>query len=177
MSKTKKFFIGGGLILLILIAVYVYLGGLNTIEVSEVAVSHNYKLLGLDYTGRPASKAMRDSFETLRGFIADGKISGTLALVYFNDAKTKKGEYQMFIGILLDEIPEEYPEEYRLMGVELKRAVQANITVHNVVMPSPNTIESRMEDFARKQGLQLKPLSIELYQPDNTLRVQIPLVD
>lgn len=177
MSRTKKFLIGGGVIFLLLVAAYVYLGGLNTIEVVEVEVQGNYKIVGVDYTGRPASKEMRDTFETLRGHILDGSIQGRLALVYFNDVETKKGEYQMFMGILLDEIPESYPEAYRMMGIELQRAIQANITVHNVVMPSPNTIESRIEDYARKQGYPLQPISIELYEPDNTLRVQIPMVD
>lgn len=175
MSRTKKFVIGGLVIVALGLVVYVYLGGLNKMEIEEVPVTSSYRFLGKDYTGRPASAEHKNLFFEFRDKITSGEIKGRLAMIHFLDAQTKKGEYKMFVGILLDEIPEDFPEDYRLMGVELDKAIQARIEVHNLVMPSPQTIESRIGQYAMRQGLQLQPISIEIYQQDNTLRVQIPV--
>ncbi len=176
MSKRKKIAIG--IVVLIMISLgglYVYLGGLNTIEVSIQNVQGPYRIVGVDFEGRPTDKRVREYFFDMRERIQKGELKGRLSMTYFRDAETKRNEVKLFLGVILDEIPSEIPDEFRMMGVEVNEVVEARLEVHNIVMPSPASIEERMIAFAQNAGYSYEPISIEIYSPDNTVRVHIPL--
>ena len=176
MSKKKKIIIGAvAVIMLSLAGLYVYLGGLNTIDISIQNVQGPYRIVGVDFEGRPTDKRVREYFFDFRERIEKGELKGRLTMVYFRDAETKRNEVKLFMGVILDEIPAEIPDEFRIMGVEVSEVVEARLEVHNIVMPSPESIEERMIAFAQNAGYTHQPISIEIYSPDNSVRVHIPL--
>lgn len=176
MSKNKKIALAiVAVIMLSLVGLYVYLGGLNTIEISIQNVQGPYRIVGIDFEGRPTDKRVREHFFDLRERIERGELKGRLSMVYFRDAETKRNEVKLFMGVILDEIPAEIPDEFRMMGVEVREVVEARLEVHNLVMPSPASIEERMIAFAQNAGYTHQPISIEIYSPDNSVRVHIPV--
>jgi hypothetical protein len=171
----KPLLFGLGAVLIILASVYLYLGGLNKIEVSVQSTPPAHRLIGKDFTGRDKDKQIGELFKEYRQYLVEGSLKGNLAMVYFKDVELKKNEVKMFVGVLLDELPTDFPDDSRILGLEFKQVVEAKLEVHNMVMPSPKAIEQRLHDKAKANRMLPLNYHLELYLPDNTVKVWLPV--
>lgn len=171
MSKRRVTILGISAIVIIT-AVYFYLGGLNKVEYTIENVS-DYNLIGVHYKGKADSSAIEDAFFQAKEFIEDDIIDGTLVVVHYNDSTLIDDEQKLFIGIKLNQGLASIPHGYSRMTIPTRRAVRATIEAHNVVMPSPKTIENNLREKAEEASIRLQDFTVEQYVSANQLIIDM----
>lgn len=172
--KKKKI----GLVIVALITlgifVYIYLGGLNKVDYNVVNVQ-DYNLVGEYYRGAENSEGLEDAFFRARDLVLSGEIPGVLTMVHYtNDTTLKEREVKIFVGIKLNKGTSNLPVDYQRLTIPANRAVRANIEAHNIVMPSPKNIESRLDEIAKEMKLRLQDYSIVQYISERKLMIDKP---
>ncbi|OEK02037.1 hypothetical protein BFP97_11120 [Roseivirga sp. 4D4] len=171
MSKGRITIIGVSAIIIIT-AVYFYLGGLNKVEYSIENVS-DYNLVGVAYRGKSDSSAIEEAFFKAKELIEDEIIDGTLVVIHYNDSTLAEDEQKLFIGIKLDQGLASIPQGYTRITIPTKRAVRASIEAHNVVMPSPKTIENNIREKAAEASIRLQDFTVEQYVSANEIIIDM----
>lgn len=152
---------------------YMYLGGLNKIEYSVENVS-DYNLVGLPFKGNGDDPKIEEAFFQAREYVENGTLDGILTLVHYNDTTLVDKEIKLFIGINLSKGTSNLPEGYQRLTIPAQRAMRATIEAHNVVMPSPETIEDNLIEKAKESGFRLQDFTIEQYMSEQQLIIDMP---
>ena len=172
--SRKGFLISGIIAFVLIIATYFYLGGLNAVEYTVERVS-DYNLVGVHFQGKGDSTAIEEAFFEAKTFIEEGRLKGILTIVHYNDTTLADEELKMFIGVKLESGTADLPINYERLTIPARNAVRASIEAHNVVMPSPGTIESNIRKTAEEANLQLQDFTIEQYISANLLLIDMPV--
>ncbi len=160
---------------IIALAGYYYLGGFKEREMELVEVG-DYRLVGKEYIGRLDNKALEEIFFEVQEHVQEGAPAGTFTMVVLREPENEKDTLHQFIGILLDNPAAAVPEGWKPFALDAEQAVRATIRSHNLVMPKPNAIREELEEFAREQGVALKPgITIEKYLGERNLQIEVPL--
>lgn len=167
-----------GLIMVVLIGVslfiYFYLGGLNRVEYSIENVK-DYHFMGEYYRGSEGSEALEKAFFRARDLVLSGEIPGVLAMVHYtNDTTLKENEVKIFVGIKLNKGTSAVPLNYQRLTIPANRTLRAKIEAHNIVMPSPQNIEARLDEMAVEMKLRLQEYSIVHYVSERELMIDKP---
>lgn len=152
---------------------YIYLGGLNKVEYSVENVL-DYNLVGRHFEGKSDDRQIEQAFFEAKDLLSDGRLNGTLALINYNDTSLAEGDVKMFIGVLLKERVDALPVDYDRLTIPANRAMRATIGAHNVLMPSPETIEDNLRKEAQEYALELQNFTIEQYISDRQLLIDMP---
>lgn len=152
---------------------YVYLGGLNKVEYTVENVS-DYNIVGRHFEGKSDDSQLEQAFFEAKDLLSDGRLNGTLALVHYNDTSLAEGNVKMFIGVLISEGVEALPVDYDRLTIPANRAIRATIEAHNVVMPSPQTIENNLREKAEEYSMRLQDFTIEQYIGSRQLLIDMP---
>jgi predicted transcriptional regulator YdeE len=160
--------------ILVLVIGYMYLGGLNKVEITLESVS-DYNLVGVHYQGRPKAEAIETAFFTAREHLDNGRLNGVLTLVHYNDTTLVDDHVKLFVGIKLNEGTSDLPEGYERLTIPASNAIRATIEAHNVVMPTPENIEISMKEKAAQLNLRLQDYTIEQYFSARELTIEIPV--
>lgn len=155
------------------IAIYFYLGGLNSVEVTVEEVS-DYNLVGIKFTGFSDSDTLRDAFTDAREYVENGRLEGVLTLVHYKDSTLKEDHVKVFVGIKLDKGTSDIPGNYKRLTIPARRAVRATIEAHNSVMPNSETIEERILEKAEEMRFDLLDFTIEQYISEKKLLIDMP---
>jgi len=170
----------GSIILIVIAASYILLGGFDKIKVEKVEVD-NYVVVGMNYEGRYRSKELRNIFNDVKNKLDSGIVNGLMVVVNYNLDKDSldNGFIRQFIGILIDqnESNKTLPQKYELINIETTSAIAAKISAHNLVMPSPAKIDQKIAAFAKANELKKMNLSIEKYVSERELIIEVPLFD
>lgn len=172
--NRKGLIIAGLVVFVLIVGTYLYLGGLNQVEYSVENVS-DYNLVGVHYQGEGDSKEIEDAFFAAKGYVESGLLKGVLTLVHYNDTTLAEEELKMFIGVKLESGTSDLPEGYERLTIPASNAVRAQIEAHNVVMPSPGSIESKLRQTAQEARLELQDFTIEQYVSQNLLIIDMPV--
>ncbi len=173
MSNKKLIGITALITLVIVGVLYVYFGGLNKVEYTVENVS-DYNLVGRHFQGKPDSEEVEALFFEARSLVTQGRLEGILTLVHYNDTTLAEEEVKLFIGVLLNEGLDVLPTDYDRLTIPARRAMRATIEAHNVVMPSPQTIEQTMREKAEEYSVMLQDFTIEQYLGERELLIDMP---
>ncbi|MFT6055649.1 MAG: hypothetical protein ACJASP_002554 [Roseivirga sp.] len=172
----KKFvIIALGVLLIGGAASYIYFGGLNSVDIS-VANVEGYTIGGRLYQGKSKSKVIEDYFFEAKELTQSKTLDGILTIVHYNDTTLAKGETKLFIGVTFSSEDFTLPDDYQLLTIAATKSVRARVEAHNVVVPTASTIEKRMAELARKEGLKTQGFTIEKYVSTTILEIDYPLV-
>jgi len=153
---------------------YVYMGGLNSVEVTLVDVE-GYNVAGKLFQGKSDAKEIKDYFFEAKELIQSQELPGILTIVHYNDTTLAKGETKLFIGVMLATEDFTLPEDYQLLSIQSKKAIRARIEAHNWVIPGAATIEERMASLAKQKGVSTEIFTIEKYVSESILEIDNPL--
>jgi hypothetical protein len=95
--------------------------------------------------------------------------------VHYNDTTLAKKETRLFIGVTLDEFSGTLPSNYIMLNIDCEKVVRATVEAHNAVIPGPETIEARMAEKAKQEGLSIEVYTIEKYVSSNILEIDSPV--
>jgi hypothetical protein len=152
---------------------YIYLGGLNKVQYSIENVNE-YLIVGRPFEGKSDDNQIEQAFFEAKGLLSDGRLNGTLTLVHYKDTSLAEGNVKMFIGVLLAEGVDALPVDYDRLTISANQAMRATIGAHNMVMPSPQTIEDNLRAKAAEYALELQDFTIEQYVGDRQLLIDMP---
>lgn len=152
---------------------YIALGGLRKPEITTQTVS-DYIMAGVNFKGLASSEELLQLFEKTRTYNKQNKLLGTLAAVYY-DKQSEKGEIEAFVGVLVTDTLAPLPDNYVYKKIPAIKTVQAKITSHFMVAPSPEKIRGSLLNYAQEKGLALQELVIEQYLKDSHIVIEIPV--
>lgn len=170
----KIFLIVISVVLLAAAGFYIYLGGLNSVEISVEEIN-GYQVAGREFKGNADSKQIKDYFFEAKEYAQSGELNGVLTIVHYNDTTLAKKETRLFIGVTVNELSGELPNGYVLKTFNNNKAVRATITAHNWVIPGPASIEARISQKAKEEGLSTELFTVEKYVSTNILEIDSPI--
>ena len=174
----KKKIIIGAVVIGIFAIIYLLLGGAEEIIITKEKTK-NYAIVGMDYNGRYRGKELREKFADVKNKLDSGTIEGVMVVVNYNIDKDSldNGFIKQFIGIQLTKgMCLIFPKGYSVLEINTKEVINVHIGAHNLVMPSPEKIEQKINAFALQNGLTRMNLSIEKYVSERELNIEVPLL-
>lgn len=146
-----------------------YLGGNNPIIIQEIDLSPP-SLVGKTYRGTPQDTRLGKTFNEIESLIAFHPLT-KLHTYYQIEPAGKLDTLTVFIGIDLA-LP---LDGYEYLEFENSRFLLASIKANSWVMPSPATVQDKLEEYASKNGLILQGIFIDKIISPREIQVIAPL--
>ena len=151
---------------------YYALGGFDPIEIIHTGTS-NYAVAGLWLRGDISKKDERELFYEMQSVVASGKVEGDLCIVDYQDDTLAIGEMNRFIGVLLRNEISAIPAGFDVLEVTSSDSFMAALTMHPLVMPNTEAVETMLIDSAYSHEIKLRKMTFEIFYPDNSVIVQM----
>jgi hypothetical protein len=162
------------LIIIILVTVlglfaYHRLGGFNEIEIGIREVN-DIHLMGFEYRGTPQDEALPATFRKADSMLQEhpGK---TLHTIYYDEPAGKLDTMRVFVGVE-HEVGVDGVEEKLIEG---QRTLVAILRSNRFVMPGPNKVKLRLEEYAAEHGEETQGIYIDRILGPDHVEVLAPL--
>ena len=144
-------------------------GGNNPIQI-EVVESFPPTLAGRTYKGTPQDKKLAESFQSIESLLAlnPGKKIHT---IYYQEPAGKLDTMEVFIGLDLP-FP---PADLESKTFSEKHFLRATIKGNRWIMPGPDRVKARLEEFAIENKLTLSGTFIDKLVSEDEVQVFAPL--
>ena len=176
---TQKW-IYGIIILVLLIFIgrlwYVKLGGTEKIAI-HILKGKTIYIIGKYFKGYYAHPTIKRIWEESKILVEEGKIPGDLIVVNFENDSLKGDEVEQFIGVTVKGNMAEVPVEFEVRKFQINNKMVAYLTMHPIVRPNPAEIMEKFQKLAKKQGLSLADYSLEIHFPDNSMQLEVPILN
>ena len=155
------------LIVMVVAALYSILGGGGDIKFEVVTLQDLY-IKGHAFKGNYNSPKAEELFFAAKNQ-AEINPNASLTIVSY-PSKDKGKTIHQFIGAssVKDSVAS---LEGELLHIPSQQVIQATISAHNLVMPTPNAVREQAQAFASANGYELDSISIEHYKSDRELQV------
>jgi len=170
----KKILFFGLPVLVVLLYIYYNLGGFEEPYISVVE-TEELMVAGSLYQGPFEEDSLQETFLKVRDFVANGQLTGTVAVINYRPGFAPKDSIHQLIGVKVKNPPEDLPEGWQVDTLRASRVVRAVIDVHPLARPTPEDTYELLVEFARKQALETKSIIVEYYVDETTLWVDIPV--
>ncbi len=122
------------------------LGGFNEVELQLVNVD-DLELQGMLYRGTPQDEALIATFKQVEQVATDQNLP--MHTIYYSEPAGKLDTMEVFVGIALGHSIDGFISK----TFEADRAILAKISAHRLVMPGPNKVKRKINQYAESQGL------------------------
>ena len=169
----------GALLVVVLTAAYIFLGGFSPVKISLVEVN-NYYLLGRQFEGRYKSDTIGNFVREMRGYIQDGIIKGQPVIIYDREPGDIHGISLVFVGIKLTDtsvLNDDHQQtgELRKREIMATQAIRVAKNAHISMMPNPDRISRKITQFSKENGLTIDGPCIEIYHSNDRLVIEQPV--
>lgn len=143
-----------GIIVLLLIAIGFYffkaLGGFNEINISIEDLGE-IELMGIHYRGTPQDESLKNSFIIMEG-LQKRHSESILHTIYFVEPAGKLDTMEVFVGVEKKWLKDISGKS--ILSLDGHEAIVAEIKANRFVMPGPNKVKSKIEEFAKSNNMQ-----------------------
>ena len=170
--KMKKLAVFGVIVALVFSVGYYFfiqLGGKNSIEIALIEKKPE-TLSGKIFTGIPQDKKLEETFkaiETLQSLNPGSKIH----TIYYIEPAGKLDTMKVFVGL---NIPFASGELESKSFAE-NRYLLAKVNANKWVMPGPNKVKAKLEEFAKENKLELSGIFIDKIISETEVQVIAPI--
>ncbi|MES2732344.1 MAG: hypothetical protein V4714_11360 [Bacteroidota bacterium] len=177
MNKRILIFIGLAIAGSIIFALYTFLGGFKEIIINKQTVSKPQTLAYIPYQGYVRHHRLDSLFDLIQQLHTQGKLKGTLGAIYYDVSleKRKKGDTKALVGVWISDTLAVLPPGFRLHTIPARQVIQAKLQAHFLVSPSPDEVQDKMREYAKKQGLKVENFIIEKYLSDDSIILEMPI--
>ena len=171
------YYILGVVLLAFLLGVYYHLGGFRKIEVEKIenALPYEVKIWGKHFDGNVQDEKWKGLFVEIRDMIVDGKLKAPVTVIYLKETPAGDNDKKIEAFIGSQAVPgTQPPDGLQEDSLSFKGVLRVRLTMHPVVMPSPQKVMKVISRYAAMNNLKPESLHIEKYYPDNTLAVEVP---
>lgn len=163
------------IVIAIIVAVYIYLGGFKQPEF-VVKESPGYILFGKRYTGKLDDKELKQAYKEVQGKYEDGELKGVFSVMHIHEPDAKEGKVDAVIGVLVDDSTTRQNKEYQFYTWSKGPVAEVSIKSHFAVSPGPQEILEYVAGLAKSNGYKIGKGSFERYYDTDHLVVEIPLL-
>ncbi|HSF53330.1 MAG TPA: hypothetical protein VLA71_06235 [Algoriphagus sp.] len=145
------------------------LGGNNPILI-ELVDKNPPTLAGKTYKGTPQDKKLGETFQYIQSLLPlnPGKKIHT---IYYQEPAGKLDTMEVFVGLDLPFAPVDLESR----AFSESSYIMATIKASRWVMPSPDNVKSKIEDFAKEKNLTLTGVFIDKIISENEVQVLAPI--
>lgn len=154
-------FVCGGLLL------FHSLGGFNPVQIGLVDLGE-IKLTGIHFKGRPQDDGLKEAFRKVEN-LKNLNPGAVLHTIYFVEPAGKLDTMEVFVGLESKWLNKE--SELKTVSMDGDKAIVASISAHRFVMPGPNKVKTKIESFAKVQGLDQPGIFIDQIIGPNEVKV------
>lgn len=155
---------------------YYLLGGFEEREVTRGGpIKRN--IVGKSFKGFYKHPDLEKIWLENRELIESGAIQGSLAVITYENDSLDNDEVQQFIGIAIEGGMAEIPMGFEVKELRMNERLLIALGMHPLVRPSPRTIANMFDEFAALDGDQLGRYTLELHFRDNSMLVEIPVIE
>ena len=153
---------------------YGYLGGFDSPDIA-VTTSAPVTIVGKYYAGQVEDKQFDLLFQEIGKTIADKKLVGTLANIYYNNPEDQNDSIKAFIGVAVKTAPIPLPEGYELRQYPGgKRVVRVTSQAHFLL--APNKLYPALFEYLKSQNLKVKKQYLEMFPQNKEALVEVELI-
>lgn len=160
----------GGLLLIVGVIMYSYLGGFSepVITIEETAP---FSVYGYSYEGQLGNREFGKLFRVADSLVDNAVLKGVVAGVFYNQPSRQEDTVKTFVGVLA-------ADTVAATGIERRdyrpgRVIQATIEAHYLVMPV--NIYPKIMEFAKENNIELSGQSFEIYERKDFLKIRMPV--
>lgn len=178
LKQQKIFYLSLIVILLVTLGYtsYYLLGGFEAREVIK-AGPEKRNIVGKSFKGFYKHPDLEKIWVENLELLKSGSVPGTLAVINYKHDTLDNDEIHQFIGIAIEGGMAEIPMGFEVKELKMDRRLMIPLTMHPLVRPSPRTIEDMFNEFAALDGDQLGQYTLELHFEDNSMMVEIPIIE
>lgn len=165
--KKSWLFVAG---LVLLAAIYAYFGGFNKPQF-EVVTLDSVTVTGFEFEGLLTDKEFGNLFKKTDSLIAEKVLNGKVVGVFYNQPEGKEDTVQAFVGVMGNT---KTMGELKKKTFGLGKSLQATLKAKYMLLPV--NIYPKITEYAQEQGLNISPLSFEVYESDDLLKIWVPIV-
>jgi hypothetical protein len=162
------------IIIALIVAAYIYLGGFKDPEFL-FKESTGYIIFGKRYTGKLEDKNLKASYKEVQEKYEDGKLKGTFAVMHIHEPDQKEGKVDAVIGVIVEDSLNAQNNEYKYYTWRKGPVAEVTIKSHFAVSPSPQEVIEYVAAQAKSRGYKIGKGSFEKYFDTDHLVVEIPL--
>lgn len=175
MMKSGTIYIGviSVCIIIISISMYYVLGGFDRVEVYFFPGTDR-TVIGKEYFIPDDNKTFSAKMDSAKADLLKGVLKGKLTAVMYQDEWKDRDSLHCFIGTSRDSVQDvvRLPAGYEYQQFSTHRIYKIFITQSGWVIPSPKTLEQKLEVRSIKEGEVLQPLTFEIYYEDGSFSVE-----
>jgi hypothetical protein len=167
--RYKYYAISAVSLAIISFSIYFLLGGTKEYEVQESgAVS--YDIVGTPFKGRYVADSARMVFEDIRSKIINEDWKGDLVELTY--PPEDGDEINQFFGVLLTGRVTQIEGNYKLKKLRAPGSLTVKLSMHWLVRPSREKIQTMIFDYAQERGIALEDFFMQRYLPDNSVTIE-----
>ncbi len=176
MKISNKWLMIGGSFLLIFIIVYEVLQYQHKPDIT-VHEEPGFTIIGKYYEGGHRSSQLRALFREMDSLVGAHYREGISAAVFYNDPRKddKYGPLKAFVGVIPNDPDAPPPPGWEKRMVDPTHVLRAKI--EHTVFQVPLKVYQMLEDFAKENDYELGEFSIERYQGDSVLILEIAVME
>jgi len=157
--------------LLLLAGLYAYFGGFNKPQF-EVVTIDSVTVTGYEFNGLLTQKEFGNLFKKTDSLIDHKHIDGKVVGVFYNQPQAKEDTVKAFVGVVANT---KSIDELKKKTFGLGKVLQATIKARYMLLPV--NIYPKIAEYTEANGIKTKPMSIEIYESDEVLKIWVPIVD
>lgn len=158
------------LVILVGMAAYYLLGGFEEIEI-QVVDTNDIHLIGYEYRGTPQDDELVRTFQKIENLLEEHP-ENRLNTIYYVEPAGKRDTMNVFVGT---EYNEKMAGELDEKIIIAQRAIVASLRSHRFVMPGPDKVKQKIEEYAREHGLVTQGIYIDRVVGEDHVDVMAPL--
>lgn len=170
----KKAFIVAAVVGAVGLLIFGQLGGFNEIMYRRIE-SVSYIIIGKEYRGAGNSSELEELFNESRTLIEEKIPNGVLVIVSYEHPDQARHIIHYFIGVLLDEIPDNLPNGFDILEINAPGTVSALIEASSLVMPTSTTVRKGAKEYLTADE-SLNNFSIEKYLEEGMIEIDFPIM-
>jgi hypothetical protein len=138
----------------------------------KVTTAPAYVIAGKNYKGKMTNKAFGELFNSAEKLVAEKKIKGTVAGIFYNNPENATDIIESFVGVIMNDTNEVLPEGYTKKYLPSRKVVEARVAN---LYGSP-LIYPKVDDYAKEHNIKLLNIpALEVYPPTKEVYVQVPI--
>jgi effector-binding domain-containing protein len=159
-------------ILVLGVFLYTYFGGFED-PVITVTNSKSFTIAGFSYEGQMNDKAFGNNFRKADSLVNNKIVTGKVAGYFYNQPKQGEDKIKAFVGVIVDDTTVTSISNLQKKTFPERKVVQAVIEAHYMIMPV--NIYPKIQEFAKEKNLKISEESVEIYESDKKLVIQVPV--
>lgn len=172
-KRTRYIYMGLSALFFVIIvtSVYYLLGGFDKVMVFTMEPESRV-VVGKQFNTRYRDEAPREFGLVCKQLIENEEIEGTLTTITYHSDTLDAEEMSVFVGITLTKDAAEIPEGFEIREFQPATRYVVFLSMHVLAQPTPDQVESMIEDAAAANGDLLEDFFFELRYLDNSLSVE-----